>query len=122
MNTYILLALVVIGLVTGAMSGVLGLGGGVILIPALIYIIGFNQHEAIGTSLAVMLPPIGLFAAYNYYKAGGVNLKYALILAFASMAGSYVTSKIALTLPESTIRKVFSLFLALLAVKMFFSK
>jgi len=122
MNTYTLLALILIGLITGALAGMLGLGGGLILIPALVYFIGFDQHEAIGTSLAVMLPPIGLFAAYNYYKAGEVNIKYALIIAVAFMAGSYFTSKIALTLPENTIRKIFSVFLIIIAVKMFFTK
>jgi len=83
MNINILLILVLIGLVTGALGGMLGIGGGLILIPALVYFLGFSQHQAIGTSLAVMLPPIGLFAAYNYYKAGQANLLYALVLAIA---------------------------------------
>jgi uncharacterized protein len=118
----VLLILIVVGLITGAASGFLGIGGGLILIPALVYFMGFGQHEAIGTSLAVMLPPIGLFAAYNYYKAGQVNLQYALILAVAFMVGSYFTSKLALKVPEDTLRKVFSIFLIVIAVKMFFSK
>jgi uncharacterized protein len=122
MNIFTLLLLVLIGLITGALGGLLGIGGALILIPSLVYIIGLNQHEAIGTSLAVMLPPIGLFAAYNYYKAGQVNLKYALILALAFMAGSYFTSKFALTVPENIIRKIFSAFLIIVALKMFFSK
>jgi hypothetical protein len=122
MNIYTLLTLVLIGLITGAAGGMLGLGGGVILIPALVYFIGLNQHEAVGTSLAVMLPPIGLFAAYNFYKAGQVNLRYALILAVAFMVGSYFTSKIAVSIPENTLRKIFSVFLVLVGFKMFFSK
>jgi len=122
MNIYTLLILILIGLMTGAFGGMLGIGGGLILIPALVYFIGLNQHEAIGTSLAVMLPPIGLFAAYNYYKAGQVNLKYAIILAAAFMVGSYFTSKIAISIPENTIRKIFSIFLVIIALKMFFSK
>jgi uncharacterized protein len=122
MNTYSLLILVVIGLITGALGGMLGIGGALILIPSLVYFLGFDQHEAIGTSLAVMLPPIGLFAAYNYYKAGQVNLKYALIIAVAFMVGSYFTSKIALKIPENIMKKVFSVFLILIAIKMFFSK
>ena len=113
MNIYTLLTLVLIGLITGAAGGMLGLGGGVILIPALVYFIGLNQHEAIGTSLAVMLPPIGLFAAYNFYRAGQVNLRYALILAVTFMVGSYFTSKIAISIPENTLRKFFSVFLIL---------
>jgi len=122
MNTYSLLILVAIGLITGALGGMMGIGGALILIPSLVYFLGFDQHEAIGTSLAVMLPPIGLFAAYNYYKAGQVNLKYALILAVAFMVGSYFTSKIALKIPENLMKKVFSVFLILIAIKMFFSK
>jgi hypothetical protein len=122
MNIYTLLTLVLIGLITGAVGGMLGLGGGVILIPALVYFVGLNQHEAVGTSLAVMLPPIGLFAAYNFYRAGQVNLRYALILAVAFMVGSYFTSKIAISVPEYTLRKIFSIFLVLVGFKMFFSK
>jgi uncharacterized membrane protein YfcA len=122
MNINMLLLLCLVGLVTGAFGGMLGLGGGLILIPALVYIFGFSQHQAVGTSLAVMLPPIGMFAAYNYYKAGQVNIKYALILAIAFMIGSYFTSKIALKIPENALRKVFSIFLVLVAVKMFFTK
>lgn len=122
MNIYTLLLLILVGLMTGAFAGIMGLGGGIILIPALIFIFGFSQHQANGTSLAVMLPPIGLFAAYNYYKAGHVNLKYALILAAAFMIGSYFTSHWATKIPEVTLRKIFSLFLLLVAVKMFFTK
>ena len=122
LSIYALLILVLIGLMTGAFSGLLGIGGGLILIPALVYFLGFNQHEAIGTSLAVMLPPIGLFATYNYYKAGQVNIKYALILAAAFLIGSYFTSKIAVSIPENTLKKIFSVFLILIAIKMYFSK
>jgi uncharacterized protein len=122
MNIYLLLLLVLIGLVTGAFSGILGLGGGLVVIPALVYIFGFSQHMANGTSLAMMLPPIGIFAAYNYFKAGQVNMKYAFILAIAFMIGSYFTSKIAVKIPENILRKIFSVFLLLVAFKMFFSK
>jgi uncharacterized protein len=114
------LILIVIGLITGAVGGMLGIGGALILIPALVYFMGFSQHEAIGTSLAVMLPPIGLFAAYNYYKAGQVNIKYALIIAAAFMIGSYFTSRLALKMPENLIRKIFSVFIILIAIRMFF--
>ena len=122
MNIYTLLILVLIGLITGGLGGLLGIGGGLIMIPSLVYIMGFNQHEAIGTSLAVMLPPIGLFAAYNYYREGHVNLKFALILAAAFMIGSYFSSKIAVHIPENTVRKIFSIFLILVAIRMFFTK
>lgn len=122
MNINILIALVLIGLVTGAVSGFLGLSGGVMLIPALVIFIGLSQKDAIGTSLAVMLPPIGFFAAYNFYKAGHVNIKYALILAVMFMIGSYFTSKLAIKVPEQLLRKIFSIFLVLIAIKIYFSK
>jgi uncharacterized protein len=122
MDAYTLIMLILIGLVAGILGGLLGLGGGIIIIPALVYLLGFTQHQSIGTSLAVMLPPIGIFAAYNYYHAGFVNIKYAMIVAVAFMAGSWLSSKFALTLPENTLRKIFSILLLFMAIKMFFSK
>ena len=122
MSLSTLLLLVLTGIVTGAFAGLLGLGGGLILIPALVFVFGFSQHQAIGTSLAVMLPPIGFFAAYNYFKAGQVNLTYAIILALTFMVGSYFSSRFAISIPENTLRKIFSLFLVLVALKMFFYK
>lgn len=122
MDIYNFLILILIGLAAGLLGGLLGLGGGIILIPAMVYLLGFSQHQAIGTSLAVMLPPIGMFAAYNYYKAGYVNMKYALIIAAAFMAGSYLSSKFALQIPENILKKFFSILLVIVAIKMFFSK
>jgi len=122
MSIEILLILLVIGLVAGAFGGMVGIGGGLIMIPAMVLFAGLTQHEAIGTSLAVMLPPIGLFAAYNYYKAGQVNLTYAMIIAAAFIVGSFFSSKIAVTISENVIRKIFSVFLIVVAIKMFFSK
>jgi uncharacterized membrane protein YfcA len=82
MSTSMLLILIVIGIITGVMAGMLGIGGAIIMTPALIFFMGFSQHMAQGTSLAVMLPPIGIIAAFNYYKAGHVNIKFAIILLF----------------------------------------
>jgi len=111
-----------IGIITGIMAGMLGIGGAIIMIPALVYFMGFSQQTAQGTSLAVMLPPIGILAAYNYYKAGHVDIKFALILACAFLIGSYFGSKFALTLPQATLKKVFGILLLLVAVKMLFTK
>ncbi|MCE9501019.1 MAG: sulfite exporter TauE/SafE family protein [Leptospira sp.] len=122
MNIHTVIALISIGLFAGALGGLLGIGGAMVLIPAMVFFLGLNQHEAIGTSLAVMLPPIGLFAAYNYYKAGYVNIKFAMILAIAFMMGSFFTSKIAINIPENIVRKIFSIIFLLISVKMFFSK
>lgn len=117
-----LLILIVIGIVTGAMAGMLGIGGAIIMIPALVFFMGFSQQTAQGTSLAVMLPPIGILAAYNYYKAGQVNIKFAIILAVAFLIGSYFGSKFALTLPQPLLKKIFGILLLLVAAKMLLSK
>jgi len=117
-----LLILIVIGIVTGAMAGMLGIGGAIIMIPALVFFMGFSQQMAQGTSLAVMLPPIGILAAYNYYKAGQVNIKFAIILAVAFLVGSYFGSKFALTLPQPLLKKIFGVLLLLVAAKMLLSK
>jgi uncharacterized membrane protein YfcA len=122
MTTTVIITLVIIGLITGALSGMLGIGGAIIMVPALVYILGLGQQAAQGTSLAVMLPPIGIIAAYNYYKAGQVNIKFALILAAFFIAGSYFGSKLSLTLPENVLKKIFGILLLAVAIKMLLSK
>ena len=122
MSTSLLLILIGIGIVTGAFAGMLGIGGAIIMIPALVFFLGFNQQMAQGTSLAVMLPPIGIIAAYNYYKAGQVNITYALILAVCFLIGSYFGSKWALSLPQATLKKIFGVLLLLVAAKMLIGK
>ena len=122
METTTALILIVIGLMAGVFGGIFGIGGAIIMIPAMVYFLGVDQHTAQGTSLAVMLPPIGLFAAYNYYKAGQVNIWYAIIIAISFMIGGYFGSKIALNLPEQLMKKVFAVFLILTALKLMFSK
>ena len=122
MSTSLLLILIGIGIVTGAFAGMLGIGGAIIMIPALVFFLGFNQQMAQGTSLAVMLPPIGIIAAYNYYKAGQVNITYALILAACFLIGSYFGSKWALNLPQATLKKIFGVLLLLVAAKMLLGK
>jgi uncharacterized protein len=116
-----ILLLITIGLVAGTLGGMVGLGGGIILIPALILIMKLDQQTAQGTSIAIMLPPIGLFAVYNYYKAGYVNMKYAFVIAMAFMVGGYFGSSLALKLSPVVMRKVFSVILVVIALKMFFS-
>lgn len=122
MSVSMLLLLLLIGVITGIMAGMLGIGGAVLMIPALVFFMGFSQQMAQGTSLAVMLPPIGIFAAYNYWKAGQVNITFALILAVAFIVGSYFGSKIALNIPQNLLKKIFGILLLLVAAKMLFSK
>jgi len=122
MSTSVLLLLIVIGIITGFMAGMLGIGGAIIMIPGLVFFLGLSQQMAQGTSLAVMLPPIGIIAAYNYYQAGQVNLKFALILAAAFIVGSYFGSKLAVNIPQPVLKKIFGVLLLLVAAKMLFSK
>ena len=122
MATSMLLTLIVIGIITGVMAGMLGIGGAIIMIPALVYFMGFSQQMAQGTSLAVMLPPIGIIAAYNYYKAGQVDIKFAIILAVCFLVGSYFGSKLALSLPQPILKKVFGVLLLFVAARMLLSK
>jgi uncharacterized membrane protein YfcA len=122
MSISMLLILIVVGIITGVMAGMLGIGGAIIMIPALVFLLGISQQTAQGTSLAVMLPPIGILAAYNYYKAGQVNIKFAIILAVFFLVGSYFGSKWALTIPQALLKKIFGVLLLLVAAKMLLSK
>jgi len=122
MSVSMLFLLLGIGILTGMVAGMFGIGGAIIMVPALVFLMGFGQHMAQGTSLAVMLPPIGLIAAWNYWKAGQVNIKFALILAAAFLIGSYFGSKLALNIPQHILKKLFGVLLLLVAAKMFLSK
>jgi uncharacterized membrane protein YfcA len=119
-TTFLILAL--IGLVAGFLGGMIGLGGAIILIPALVFFLAMDQRTAQGTTIAIMLPPIGLLAAFNYYRAGYVNVRYALVIAAVFMVGGYLGSKLALTIPVIVLKRIFAAVLALVAVKMAFIK
>jgi uncharacterized membrane protein YfcA len=117
MSVSTILILLVIGTITGVMAGMLGVGGGIVVIPALVMIMGLSQQTAQGTSLAMMLPPIGILAVYNYYKAGHVDFRFALLLAIAFIAGSYFGSKLAITIPQGLMKKIFGGVLFLMSLK-----
>lgn len=110
--------LIVIGLLAGILSGFIGVGGGMIIVPGLIYFLGMSQHSAQGTSLALMIPPIGILAVYNYYKAGDVNLAYAGIIAATFVIGGYLGSKLSLRLSPSTVRFIFGAIMLYVACKL----
>ena len=122
MSVTTILILLVIGIITGVMAGMLGIGGGLVVIPALVMVMGMSQQSAQGTSLAMMLPPIGILAAYNYYKAGHVDIRIALLLAVAFIVGSFFGSKLAIRIPQEMLKKIFGVFLLLVAIKMLFWK
>lgn len=122
MNLYTLVILALIGIVAGMLGGMAGLGGGIIIIPALVYFLGMSQFGAQGTSVAIMLPPVGILAAINYYKKGYIEWKYALIIAIFFIIGGYFGSKIVLHLPQNMVKKGFGIMLLLIAIKMIFWK
>jgi len=122
MDVKILILLTIIGLVVGFFGGMFGIGGGIILIPALVYIVGMEQHSAQGTSVAIMLPPIGIVAAWTYYKAGHINIKYSIIIAIMFIVGSYFGSKVAVNIPDQLSRRIFAVIMFLISIKMFFTK
>ena len=111
-----------IGIVAGFASGLLGIGGAVIIIPALILIFGFTQSTAQGTTLMLMVPPIGLLAAIEYVRAGFVNWKAAIFIAAFFLIGGWIGAKLAVKMDPVVLRKCFALFLMFIAVRMFFSK
>ena len=118
-STIIILAL--IGLSAGILSGFIGIGGGIIIVPALVYILGFPQLLAQGTSIAILLPPIGILAAYNYYKEGNMNLYYAAIIAGTFILGGYFGSKLAFLVNENVLKISFGIIMVLISFKMIMS-
>jgi hypothetical protein len=106
---------VLIGIFAGMASGLIGIGGGIIVVPCLIYLFGFSQHTAQGTTLAMMIPPIGLLAAWAYYKHGHVNLPVAGLICLGFVLGGYLGAKFAIGLPEIILRKIFGVCLLLIA-------
>ena len=113
---------IALGLVVGVLGGVLGLGGAVFVVPALVYIFGWQQHMAQGTSLAMLLPPIGFFAAMKYYQAGHVDVKVAALMCVGFLVGGYFGGMIANQLPADTLKKVFGVALMLVSMQMIFGK
>ena len=114
--------LIVIGLLAGILSGLVGVGGGILMIPLLIMFLGLTQHQAQGTALFAMLPPIGILAAMNYYKEGFVKWEYAAVIALAFVVGGYFGSKLSISLPDQTVRRVFGVIMLIGAIKLIFSK
>lgn len=108
-----------IGLIAGSLSGLLGIGGAVVIIPALVLIFGYSQRLAQGTTLLLMIPPIGLLAALEYWKAGDVDLKAAIIIASFFFLGGLIGAKLATNIDPVLVRRIFAVFLVVIAVKMF---
>jgi len=113
-GTEMILLLLAIGLCAGVLSGLFGIGGGVVIVPALVYIMGFSMHRAIGTSLAVLLPPVGLIAFLEYYRHHNVNVRAALLIAAALIIGAWLGALTANRLPAPVLRLLFGFLVVVL--------
>ncbi|MCD6419015.1 sulfite exporter TauE/SafE family protein [bacterium] len=119
---YNIILSLLLGLTAGVLAGLLGIGGGIILVPALAFLFGFSQHQAQGTTLALMVPPIGLLAAWTYYKQGFVDLKIAAFVCIGFFFGGLIGAKFATALSNVVLQKIFGVALMIVAIKMIFFK
>ena len=122
MTTIHLLLYMVLGLVAGAFSGLIGVGGGVIIVPALVFLFGFSEHAAQGTTLALLVPPIGLLAAWTYYQEGYVDIQVAALICLGFFVGGLLGARFATHLSNFALEKVFGVAMLIISLKMIFSK
>ena len=120
LQNFVLIAL--IGVTAGLLGGLFGLGGAIIIIPALVMVLGYSQQMAQGTALIMMVLPVGALAAFQYYQKGFVDVKAALILAGFFLVGGYFGAKFATAIPQDILKKVFAVMLVGIAIKMWFQK
>ncbi len=120
MDIQTILIIILVGVAAGMLGGLVGVGGGIIIVPALVYFIGMSQKSAQGTSLGLIMLPVGILGVIQYYKQGYVDFRVVGILAIGFLAGSYFGSKISLSLPQETVKKIFALLLVIIAIKMLF--
>jgi len=111
-------ALILVGIAAGTLSGLVGVGGGIIIVPALIFFLGFSQLEAQGTSLGLLLLPAGILAVINYYNKGFIDFRVVGIMCIAFVLGGWLGSRLALSLPQELVKKIFAVFLFYTAFKM----
>jgi len=117
-----LLLLIIIGLCAGILSGLIGIGGGILMVPMFVLFMGITQHNAQGLSLAVMLPPVTFLAVYNYHKGGEIDWKVALIVSIMFIIGGYFGSKLALQIDQRLLKKIFGGLMLIVALKLLFGK
>lgn len=122
MTIQIVFSLVIIGVLAGILSGLVGIGGGIVMVPMLVVFLGLSQHQAQGTSLAVLVVPVTAIAVYNYYKEGYIDIKYAAIIALFFVIGGYFGSKLAIGIDQKMLKKIFGVVLLLIAGKMLLEK
>lgn len=120
MDLHHFIIIAIIGLAAGLLGGLLGLGGAIIMIPAMVMFLGYSQQTAQGTALIMMVLPVGALAAYQYYENGYVEMKAALIMAVFFFVGGYFGARFATHIPQEILKKLFAVMLIILAVKMLF--
>ena len=120
MTLQTVLLLLLVGFLAGVLGGLVGVGGGIIVVPALVLILGYSQHQAQGASLGLLMLPVGILAVLSYYKRGFVDFKVVFIMAAAFILGGWLGSKLSLSLPEETVKKVFAIFIIGVGIKMLF--
>lgn len=113
---------ILLGLFAGTISGVVGIGGGVIIVPALLFLFGFTQQQAQGTTLALLIPPIGFLAAYTYFKNGLVDIKAAVFICAGFFIGGFIGSKIAVNLSNEILHKIFGGIIIIIGIYMLLKK
>ena len=116
------LLLILLGLIAGIISGLLGIGGGIIIVPALVFIFSFSQHSAQGTTLAMLVPPIGLLAAWTYYSRGYVDIKVAAIMCAGFFIGGLVGARFANSIPDVLLSRIFGVAMLMISIKMIIGK
>jgi uncharacterized membrane protein YfcA len=122
MDLTTVITLAIIGLFAGFASGMIGIGGGIVIVPALVYFLALSQHEAQGISIGMLLMPVGFLAAYNYYKSGNFHFNYSLTIGITFVLGAFLGSKLSLNIDELLMKRIFGVVMLLLALKMIFSK
>ena len=120
MSAYTVILLLIIGLAAGFLSGLVGVGGGIIIVPALMYFLKFDQHQAQGSSLGLLMLPVGIFAVINYYKKGYLDVNVVAIMSISFVAGAFLGSNISLAISQEKLKKVFAILLLFVAFKMLF--
>lgn len=117
-----LVGLLVIGILAGISAGMFGIGGGLIIVPALVFFYGLSQHVAVGTSLGALLLPVGALSAWVYWKNGNLNILYATLIAAGLFLGAYVGARLVQPVSDLTLRRMFAGFLILVSIRMFWQK
>ena len=120
MSVQTIIILIMIGVAAGMLSGMVGIGGGIVIVPALVYFLAFSQKDAQGTTLGLLLFPVGILGVIQYYKQGHVDFKIVAIVAIGFIVGSYFGSKISLSMSDDRVKRFFAIVIMLVAIKMLF--